>query len=130
MSLIKRTLLSLSLVFGLSLFASPALVLADAQSDIQCGVNAAAGVNGCTPDSGATGNINSTIKTIINLLSVLVGIVAVVMIVVAGFKYITSAGDSNKVSSAKSTLLYAIIGLVLVALAQIIVKFVLNRATK
>jgi hypothetical protein len=55
--------------------------------------------------------------------------VAVIMIIVGGLKYITSGGDSNNVSSAKSTIIYAIIGLVVVALAQFIVQFVLNKVT-
>jgi hypothetical protein len=51
------------------------------------------------------------------------------MIVVGGFRYVTSAGDSTKVGSAKNTILYALIGLIIVALAQIVVRFVLSKAT-
>jgi hypothetical protein len=51
------------------------------------------------------------------------------MIIIGGLKYITSSGDSNNITSAKNTILYAIIGLVVVALAQFIVKFVLGKAT-
>jgi hypothetical protein len=51
------------------------------------------------------------------------------MIIVGGLKYITSGGDSGNVSGAKNTILYAIVGLVVVALAQIIVRFVLTRVT-
>jgi uncharacterized membrane protein YuzA (DUF378 family) len=65
----------------------------------------------------------------VNIFSLIVGIVAVIMIIVGGLKYITSGGDSNNVSSAKSTIIYAIIGLVVVALAQFIVQFVLNKVT-
>jgi hypothetical protein len=52
--------------------------------------------------------------------------VAVIMIIYGGFRYITSGGDSNRVGSAKNTLIYAIIGLIIVALAQLIVHFVLS----
>jgi hypothetical protein len=58
-----------------------------------------------------------------------VGIIAVIMIVYGGFRYITSGGDATKVTSARNTILYAIIGLIIVALAQFIVKFVLKKAT-
>ena len=61
------------------------------------------------------------------MFSAIVGIIAVVMIIVGGIKYITSGGDSGNVTAAKNTILYAVIGLVVVALAQIIVKFVLGR---
>jgi hypothetical protein len=49
------------------------------------------------------------------------------MIIIGGFRYITAGGDSNNVSAAKNTIIYAIIGLVIVAFAQIIVQFVLNK---
>ena len=58
----------------------------------------------------------------------IVGVVAVIMIIIGGLKYITSSGDSNNVSSAKNTILYAIIGLVVVVLAQVIVRFVVTKA--
>ncbi|QQS65275.1 hypothetical protein IPO96_01845 [Candidatus Saccharibacteria bacterium] len=73
--------------------------------------------------------VNKTITFVINLFSVVVGVVAVIMIIFAGFKYITSGGDSGKVTSAKNTIVYAAIGLVVVALAQFIVKFVLGKAS-
>ena len=71
-----------------------------------------------------------TLATIINIISIVVGVVAVIMIIFGGFKYITSGGAAEKVTGAKNTILYGIIGLVIVALAQIIVKFVLNQANK
>jgi hypothetical protein len=81
-------------------------------------------------DAGATTRIDSIIKVVINLFSLVVGVVAVIMLIVGGLKYIISAGDSGNVTSAKNTILYAIIGLVVVALAQFIVKFVLNKVSQ
>jgi type IV secretory pathway VirB2 component (pilin) len=81
----------------------------------------------CAANTNGGSDVNNVITTIINLLSGVVGVVAVIMIVVAGFKYITSSGDSTKLTSAKNTLLYALIGLVIVALAQAIVRFVLVK---
>jgi hypothetical protein len=49
------------------------------------------------------------------------------MVIISGFKYVTSGGDPQKVSGAKSTLIYAIVGLIVVALAQILVHFVLQQ---
>jgi hypothetical protein len=72
-------------------------------------------------------NIDKIIATVINIFSFVVGVVSVIMIIVGGFQYITSGGDSNKVTAAKNTILYAIIGLVIVALAQFIVRFVLKN---
>ncbi|MBX4197631.1 pilin [Candidatus Saccharibacteria bacterium] len=57
------------------------------------------------------------------------GVIAVIMIIVGGFRYITSGGNPESTKSARNTILYAIIGLVVVALAQIIVRFVLSSST-
>lgn len=81
--------------------------------------------NGSKPEN----KLNNLVATIVNLFSVFVGIIAVIMIIIGGFRYITSGGDSGNVSSAKNTILYAIIGLLIVAFAQFIVKFVLAKAT-
>lgn len=78
----------------------------------------------------ATTRINDIVHTIVNLLSAVVGIVAVIMIIVGGFRYITSGGNDTSVTAAKNTILYAIIGLVVVALAQIIVRFTLSKLTQ
>lgn len=81
----------------------------------------------CT-DPEAEDSVNRLIRTVINVISVIVGVVAVIMIIWGGFKYITSGGDSGNISAAKNTILFAIVGLIIVALAQIIVRFVLSRA--
>ncbi len=79
--------------------------------------------------SDATNAINNLVHTIVNTLSVIVGVAAVIMIIIGGFRYVTSGGNDASVTSAKNTILYAIIGLVVVALAQIIVHFVLSKLT-
>lgn len=83
-------------------------------------------------DSGITNaqaedKVNDLISDIINIFSLIVGVVSVIMIIIGGFRYITSGGDSTNVSSAKNTILYAIVGLIIVALAQTIVRFILGR---
>lgn len=117
--------LSLVLLGGLTLV--PAVANADYKSDACQGVNTLSGRGGSTCDSGADKAINKIIKTVIQVFSVIVGFVAVVMIIVGGIKYITSGGDSGAVSGAKNTIIYALIGLVVVAIAQILVHFVLAK---
>lgn len=85
---------------------------------------------GCASQGSAENTVNNTIKLVINIFSLIVGVVAVIMVIVGGFKYITSGGESSNVASAKNTILYAIIGLIIVALAQVIVRFVLQKATQ
>ena len=65
-------------------------------------------------------------KKVVDWLSWAIGIISIIMIIFAGFKYITSGGESSNVSGAKNALIYAIVGLVLVVLAQVIVKVVLS----
>jgi uncharacterized membrane protein len=68
-----------------------------------------------------------TIAAAVQILSFIVGIVAIISIILAGFKYITSGGDSNRVGNAKQTLIYAIVGIIVAALAQVLVHFVLYQ---
>ncbi len=63
----------------------------------------------------------------ITILDIIIGVAAVVMIIIGGFTMILSSGDSNNVNSARNTILYAIVGLVIAISGQLIVTFVLNR---
>ena len=125
----KRIIASLLLVVALSFSAVmllPAVeVAADSKDQVCQGANAVGGGAGCT---GGTSELNNIIKVFLNLFSVIIGIVAVVMVMVGGFKYITSGGDSGNLTSAKHTVMYALIGLVIVALAHFLVQFVLDKA--
>ena len=58
------------------------------------------------------------------------GLVAVIFVVVGGVKYMTSAGDPGKVQQAKKTIIYALIGLIVCALAFAIVNFVISGIIK
>jgi len=78
-------------------------------------------------ESGAGATVDNLVADIINIISLIVGVVSVIMIIIGGLRYITSNGDSGNVTNAKNTILYAIIGLVVVALAQLIVRFVIER---
>lgn len=64
------------------------------------------------------------VKPTINIILWVVGVAAVIVIVVAGLKYVTSSGNPSAVSSAKTTILYAVIGLVIAITAYAIVNFV------
>ena len=81
----------------------------------------------CAASQDPNGSVNRILTTIINVFSLVVGIIAVIMIIIGGIRFVLSGGDSNNVSAARNTIIYAIVGLVVVALAQVIVHFVLNR---
>ncbi len=84
---------------------------------------------GTTTCANAGTSLNTLIKNILNVLSYVVGVVAVIMIIIAGFRYIVSGGESGGVTGAKNAILFAIVGIVIVAIAQIIVQFVLTKST-
>ena len=67
------------------------------------------------------------IKTVVNVLLWAVGILSVIMIIFSGFRYITSAGDASKTKSARSTLIYSVVGLIVAIMAWAIVNMVINR---
>ena len=86
----------------------------------------------CTSTTGMSGNASNsndllkTVNIIINVIIGVIGFVAVVVIILGGVQYTTSAGDPGKVKKAKDTILYGIIGLVVAILAFAIVNFVLS----
>jgi len=139
--MIKKLKISLLALVSLSLFAAPLLVpvsayaaAAAAPADIQSGLCSGASLDasGGTCDvtaSDAQSTVTKTLALIINIFSLVVGVAAVIMIIIGGLRYIISGGDSGNVTSAKNTILYAIIGLVVVALSQFIVKFVLTKTS-
>ncbi len=94
-------------------------------ADITLGTGTGSSATCDTKD--AESKVNTTVKNSLNLFSAIVGILSVVMIIIGGVKYITSGGESGKVTSAKDSILFAVVGLIVVALAQLIVRFVLQR---
>lgn len=133
-----QKLKSLVLIAGVLLFGlSPVLVAAPAAAEdisgnlcngVQLQTTPTNGTGTTTCDGTGSLNLQNLLDTIINYFSIFVGVIAVIMIIVGGLRYITSGGDSGKVSAAKTTIIYALVGLVVVALAQLIVRFVLNQA--
>ncbi|MBI1146516.1 hypothetical protein JEO88_00725 [Candidatus Saccharibacteria bacterium] len=69
---------------------------------------------------------NGVFSRLTNTILLVVGLISVIMLVYGGLRYILSGGDSKKVTDAKNTILYAIIGLIISLLAFAIVNFVLN----
>lgn len=99
--------------------------VADAKGDACAGIGLAGG--NCTGGTAST-QFNGLLGTITNLVSVVVGILTVIMVTLAGAKFITSGGDPSKVASARMSLVYAIVGILIVSLAQTIVHYVVNNS--
>jgi cytochrome bd-type quinol oxidase subunit 2 len=129
MKRILLAIISLSVIIPVIFGGTAHAALFDGAKGSACG-GVVLSADSSTCDPTAEKKANSLLGTALNIFSMVVGIIAVIMIMVGGLKYITSQGDSAQTNSAKETVLYAAIGLVIVAMAQIIVKFVLKRFTK
>lgn len=114
------------IIGGLSvllMLAAPVLVAADvsasARTEICAGINGGGGCN-----QSGDNNLNQLIRRVVNILLFIIGAVAVIMIVVGGLRYVLSGGDQSATTSAKNTILYAVIGLIVAFAAYAIVNFV------
>lgn len=116
----KVALLSLVALTGVmtTTVVLPQYAGASAKSQIQSGVNSV--------NDGSSTDLGGLLRTVVNILLFLLGAIAVIMIVVGGIRYTTSNGDSSSLKSARDTILYSVVGLVVALLAYAIVNFVLN----
>lgn len=112
---IKVTLLSLAAVIGIAV-AAPVYVSADASDQIKSGLNSV--------NDGNNTDLEVNFRDIVNVMLYILGAIAVIMIVVGGIRYTTSAGDAGRVKASKDTIMYAIVGLVIAIMAFAIVNFV------
>jgi type IV secretion system pilin len=76
----------------------------------------------CDPTTGC-----SLITTILNFAYTLIGSIALLIIVIAGFQYVISRGDPQATAKARSTIIYAVVGLVIVLSAAVITNFVIGQ---
>lgn len=80
----------------------------------------------CQQSTDAKTKTDKFVTDLIGLLLFAIGIIAVIMIIIGGIRYVTSNGDSSQVTSAKNTILYAVVGLIVALLAYAIVNFVIG----
>lgn len=122
---IKKGLLALAVVpmlaLGVSVLGGD---VAFAQTDLtlQGGADSAQGNDTATDLFGSTG----VFRTVTNILLFLIGAVSVIMLIIGGIRYVVSGGDQAAVTSAKNTILYAIVGIVIAFLAYAAVNFVIG----
>ena len=131
--MINKIKIFLVILASFSLFAIPVAASAtNIGSSLACGANLSSDTAGagCATTGGTTttGSISTIINDVITIFSWIVGSISVIMVIYGGFRYVTSGGNDQSVSGAKNTIVYALIGLVIVALAQVIVHFVLAKA--
>lgn len=123
-----------SLVFAVAVLAPSVSVEAacatnNVANSINQGANATGSSADCNNGTTLTTGVSNLAKTITTDFSILVGAISVIMIIFAGFKYITSGGSNENTNSARNILMYAVIGLVIAVIAQLIVHLVINSAS-
>jgi hypothetical protein len=116
----KYILLIAVLLVGVLFLTVTPHTFADTSADICNGLQLT-GQQNCSDKTSLTG----VVKKVISILSIVVGVTAVIFVIVGGFKFITSSGDASKAASARNTIIYAIVGLIVAILAQVIVSYVL-----
>lgn len=130
----RKKVLVLALILGtgllaIFLFSSPVRAQLEQICNIEdtsdlCQENEATQARG---DSRGLYGSGSLLSALANLVSLVTGVVGVATLMIGAFRYIRSSGDPSKTSEAQSTIIYAVIGLVVAASARLLVVFVLNR---
>jgi len=127
--LIHITLVSVLVFLGSLITFSPSITnagpLSGSKDEVCAGV--ALQPSGVCDPNVAGGKLRHTVRIVIDVISVIAGIISVIFVIIAGFRFVTSGGEANAVASARSAAVYALIGLVVVAVSQILVKYVMFR---
>lgn len=87
--------------------------------------NGGGGAAGCQTTTGNP--VNLVLNRAVDLGATIAGLICVIFIVIGGVQFVTSAGDADKAKSARNTIVYALIGLLVTAIAAGIVSFVISR---
>lgn len=121
----KRKILNLSLVALLFLSFISFSPKVSAAATQKCGTGGTGIINANSlPQPCADQN---TLNNIMNIVFVIVGAVAVLMVVIAGFRYIRAGSNETVAAESRRQLVHAVVGLIVVASAAVIVNFVLDR---
>lgn len=121
--------LAVSLVAALTMALAPVSLVAAANTSV-CSDPAAAKSAFCIGSQSPKDNISGpsgVLVQIANIVAIAAGLVMVIMIIVAGLRFVTSAGDSAGVEKAKNTILHSIIGIVVIVFARVLIWFLVTR---
>ena len=134
MQAMKRLMLIAFMIFGgVTMGTATAIASSDASAIVGKACEISPSLAGCDPgDQKLDGNPDprglTYFQVFLNIFLFAAGIAAFVFVIIGGVRYITSTGDPARIESAKNTLLYAIIGLIITVLAVPISAFIINAA--
>ncbi|HEX8227370.1 MAG TPA: hypothetical protein VF572_05895 [Candidatus Saccharimonadales bacterium] len=123
-----RLLLSLIVLAALVLPAVPAAAAGYNPFGKACSGNAPGDTTVCATPAGGDPltNQNGILHKVTQIIAVIAGVAAVIVIIVAGISYITSGGNAEQVNKAKQAILFALVGLAVIVLAQTIISLVIR----
>jgi len=105
----------LLLLIATSIVATPLITLAD-------------GLQTVDPFTGTAKGITLTvaIENVVNALLVFAGVIAVIFVIIGGVRYIVSQGDEDAQVTARNTILYAVIGIIVIILSGVIINLIIG----
>jgi hypothetical protein len=142
--MIRKSLLALALpflLFSAVLFVSaPPASAVDLFKTVCTGTDSNGKPVAITPGKSATTDVckegtpavtkNPVISALgiaITIISIIIGVASIIVIILSAFRMITSNGNSQQVASARSGIIYALVGIFISVLATTLVTFVLNK---
>jgi len=132
----KKFIVYIILIVLLTIIAFPAASLANGFNIQQyCsgrvyGKASSSAVCSSSSRSPSQNPISLRIADVINVLIEFAGAIAVIVIIIAGIRYAIAVGDSNKINSARNSLIYTAVGLVVIVAAKLIIDVVINNLKK
>lgn len=121
----KKILFSLCALLIFVLTPSPIASAFDPNAEV-CRDGAARQSSVCDTDRNPIVGNDGILLEIVNIIALVAGFAAVIVIIIAGFQFVFSNGDSSKISTARNALVFAIVGLIIIALSRVIIGFVLS----
>ncbi len=123
-------LLSFSFLIPITVHASPYNAFC---SNGQISPNSGRGLAGANalckdnPSSNPLYGPSGIIDKVINIVTIVAGVAAIIMIIIAGLQFVLANGDSKRVESARNTIIFTVVGLVVIVLARFIIEFVVSK---
>lgn len=79
-----------------------------------------------SPNKNPLTGPEGTLVRISRMIAIITGMIAIIVMIIAGIRYVTSGGDAQKIANAKNTIVGAIIGIIVIVMAQAIITYVVK----
>jgi len=127
-SMKRITLRLVATLFGISILFAPMSAAAwNPFSDVDCGSASTSAVCTTKPQGNPIAGPDGILIKITNIIAFIAGIAVVIMLIIGGLRYVLADGESNDVASAKNTIIYALVGIFVIAVARTLIVFVVSR---